>query len=122
MKTKQTTSAQPNPLGSPAVIGLEAGRHRARQSQRRRRLRDRVVTTFWSLAALASVSAAAWAGYNFYHENQASERLEIERRQAEMEGPGSIEDIITDLEDEPRWNGPGNPTFGVGDAPVATTP
>lgn len=105
-----------NPLGHSAVVGLEGGREVARRRQRRRHVKDKVIGTAGAIVALGVVASAAYIGYTFYHEQQAIDRLETDRRQAELDdqGPEDMRDIIAELEESPRWNGPGNPNFGVG--------
>lgn len=110
------TSQLQNPLGPSAVIGLEGGRELARRRQRRKQLKDKIFGVSGAIIALAVVASAAYIGYTIYDETQAKERLESEQRQAENDGEGTtIRDAIDELEETPRWNGPGNPTFGVGD-------
>ena len=55
------------------------------------------------------VGGAAYYLWQFYTEEQdrpTTDHVVIERDTSE---------IIDDLEDNPRWNGPGAPAFGVGD-------
>ena len=103
-------------MGPSAVIGLEGGRELARRHQRRKQLKDKVFGVAGAIIALAVVASAAYIGYTVYDETQAKEKLESEQRQAELDGEGTtIREAIDELEETPRWNGPGNPTFGVGD-------
>lgn len=106
-----------NPLGPSAVVGLEVGREQARRLQRRKQIKDKIFGTAGAIVALGVVASAAYIGYTIYQETQEADRLESERRQAELdrEGDPTIRDAIDELEETPRWNGPGNPTFGVGD-------
>lgn len=114
-----------HPLASRAVVGLDAGRRTARRTQRWRRWRDRAVSLAVAGLVLAVVGAAAWYGYEFYQEQQDEDLLENEQNRVVTGGDGTGNDLrnaIDELERSPHWNGPGNPAFGVGDAPVATTP
>ena len=107
-----------NPLGPSAVFGLEGGRAVARRRQRRRHLKDKSISAAGAIIVVAVVAAAAYVGYTFYEEQQAGDRLEIEQRQAELDRQRSgddLHDAIDELEVSPAWNGPGNPTFGVGE-------
>jgi hypothetical protein len=55
------------------------------------------------------VGAAGYFGYQFFVEEQNNNSVVTEPT------PGrSADEIIDHLEEQPRWNGPGNPTFGVG--------
>jgi hypothetical protein len=115
------SSRQPapsNPNLPTAVYGLEAGHRRAQRSQRRRRRSNGIITFVLAVMAVAAVGAAGWFGYLTYVDHSDTEEVERNERVAEFErqraGEG-IADVIEDLEDSPRWNGPGNPTFGVGD-------
>jgi uncharacterized membrane protein YebE (DUF533 family) len=106
-----------NPLGPSAVVGLEGGRELARRRQRRRQLKDKAFGTAGAIVAIAVVAAAAYVGYVIYHEQQASARVETEQRQAELNRQATgdkLRHAIDELEESPHWNGPGNPTFGVG--------
>ncbi len=107
-----------NPLSSPSVVGLEAGRELARRNQRRRRMRDSATSVISALVGIAVLIAAVSIGYTIYEEQQTNDRAESELRRAELERERSgddIHDAIDELEDQPIWNGPGNPSFGVGD-------
>lgn len=106
-----------NPLGAPHVTGLEPGRERARRQQRRRRLRNSVTSGLGVALTLAVVVAAAYVGYAIYDEQQTTERRESDLRRAELDDP-DVRDVIDDLEVQPKWNGPGTPSFGVGEDPA----
>lgn len=109
----------------PAVHGLDIGRHHARQAQRRQRLRHRILTTTLTLLALSAVAAAGWFAYSAYVDHDTNEQRETDRRVAEIEQERSgrtTEDIINELEETPAWNGPGNPTFGVGNGTDTAEP
>lgn len=118
MPRRRSSSQGTNPLGPSAVVGLEGGRELARRRQRRRHLRDKSIGAAGAIIAVAVVASVAYVGYTIYDEQQASERIETEQRQAELarqrSGEG-LRDVIDDLEESPVWNGPGNPTFGVGE-------
>ena len=67
----------------------------------------------------AAVGGAGWFAYTAYVEHDDNEQLENDRRVAELEQQRqgrTNEDLIEQLEQTPAWNGPGNPTFGVGDS------
>ena len=105
------------PYGAPAVHGLDAGRDQARRAQRRRRRRDRLRTLIVVTALISAVGGIAWFVYAAYIEHDTNEQVDFDRRVAELnrerEGE-TVDDIITELEQTPAWNGPGNPAFGVG--------
>lgn len=101
-----------------AVHGLEAGRNLARRDHRRRRRRTRVVRGALTVMLTAALGGAGWFAYTAYVEHDANEQLETDRRVAEIEElrkDRTTDDIIEQLEQTPAWNGPGNPTFGIGD-------
>ena len=101
-----------------AVHGLDAGRELARRSQRSRRRQNRVLTSVLAIIVAAAAGGAGWFAYAAYGEHDDNEQLETDRRVAEIEQQRigrSTDDIIEQLEQTPAWNGPGNPTFGVGD-------
>lgn len=107
-----------NPLSPSAVVGLEGGREVARRRQRRRHLKDKSIGAAGAIIAVAVVAAAAYVGFTIYDEQQASDRLETEQRQTELDRARSgddLRDALDELEESPVWNGPGNPTFGVGE-------
>jgi hypothetical protein len=71
-----------------------------------------------TIVLMAAIGGAGWFAYTAYVEHDANNRLETDRRVAEIERQRSgrtTDDIIEQLEQTPAWNGPGNPTFGVGD-------
>ena len=107
-----------NPLAAPSVYGLEAGREAARRNQRRHRMRDSATSWIGALVGIAVLAALAYVGYSIYGEQQVNDRAEFELRRAQIEQERSgynVSDAIDELEDQPIWNGPGNPNFGVGD-------
>jgi hypothetical protein len=102
---------------SAAVHGLDLGRDAARRSQRRRRRSNRLLTTVLTILLLAAVGGAGWLAYTAYVEHDGNEQVETDRRVAEIEQERigrTTDDIINELQQTPAWNGPGNPTFGVG--------
>jgi len=119
MSRNSSSHEQPlNPLGSPSVMGLEVGRELARRHQRRRRIQDSAATWMAVVIGVAVVTATVYVGYSIYDEQQTTDRVEAELRRASTEQQGSgddVRDAIEQLQDEPVWNGPGNPSFGVGD-------
>lgn len=111
------TSAHSNAHRQPAVHGLDAGRSHARKAQRRRQRSNRVVTSFLTIIVIAAAAGGGWFAYSAYVEHDTNEQLETDRRVAEIEQERqgrTTQDIIEQLEDQPSWNGPGNPNFGVG--------
>jgi type VI protein secretion system component VasK len=115
-RTKTATPSS-NPYAAAAVHGLDDGRKRAQRRQRRSRRRDRILTAVMAILAVAAVGSASWLGYTAYVEHNTNQRTETDRRFAEIERQRANEttdDIIDQLQESPAWNGPGNPTFGVG--------
>ena len=105
----------------PAVEGLAAGRKVAQHRHRRRRLRTAISRTIGLAVVMGAVGGAGYVGYEVWLAEDGWDTDGEQRQVSEEELRG----VIDDLEDNPRWNGPGNPTFGVGDAPEAellTTP
>lgn len=107
MATRHAASAIGNPV---SVHGLEHGRKAARRRSGRRRLKNMIVSGVMFMVAGGVIGGAGYYLWQFYAEEQR-EALEdhtvvVERDPAEL---------IHDLEDNPRWNGPGAPAFGVGD-------
>jgi len=101
----------------PAVHGLDIGRSEARRAQRKQRRRNRLVTTLGAILVAAAACGAGWFAYTAYTVHDTNEQLETDRRVAEIEQERigrTTDDIIEELERTPAWNGPGNPTFGVG--------
>jgi mannitol-1-phosphate/altronate dehydrogenase len=75
------------------------------------------MTTVLTILLLAAVGGAGWFAYTAYVEHDSNEQVETDRRVAELQQERSgrtTGDIINELEQTPAWNGPGNPTFGVG--------
>ena len=115
-RTKTATPSS-NPYAAAAVHGLDDGRKRAQRRQRRSRRRDRILTAVMAILAVAAVGSASWLGYTAYVEHNTNEQVKTDRRVAEIErqrADQTTDDIIEKLEQTPAWNGPGNPTFGVG--------
>jgi hypothetical protein len=105
-----------NPLAAPSVDGLQAGREAARRDQRRRRHRDSITSGLGVLLLVGVVTGAAYVGYTIFVEQEENERVESELRRSELQQERSgnnVLDAIDELEDQPKWNGPGNPSFGV---------
>ena len=105
-------------MGPSAVIGLEGGRELARRHQRRRQIKDKMFGMAGAIVALGVVASAAYIGYTIYEETQKNDQIEADQRQAERDRQDSgnnLNDAIDELEENPRWNGPGNPNFGVGE-------
>jgi hypothetical protein len=111
-------SKAPAPVQPAAVHGLEAGRKHAQRALRRRRRRNRITTLVIAAIAAGVIAGAGWVAFEIYAEHTTDEQLEHERRVAELErrrDGQDVEDVIGELEELPRWNGPGTPAFGVGD-------
>ena len=111
-------SSAPNRLAPPSVIGLEGSRKLADQRNRRKRVKSRFTSAVVVTLLAGVVLAAGYVGYEVYAEQRADEQLERDRRVAELEAERagrSTDDLIDQLEDTPRWNGPGAPAFGVGE-------
>ena len=103
----------PNRHQSAAPIGLDAGREHAQRRFRRRQRINRLKIFVVALVGLGVLSAAGYVGWQVYEDERAKEdQLRLEN-QTNM-NPREAIDI---LEESPRWNGPGNPTFGVGNEP-----
>ncbi len=108
----------PNPLAPPGVIGLEGSRKLAERRHRRKKLKSAFTSSVMIAVLMGVVTGAGYVGYTVYTEGRADEQLERERRQAEIQAERAgrtTDDLIEQLEDAPRWNGPGAPAFGVGD-------
>jgi hypothetical protein len=88
---------------------------------RRKRRRDRVRNALWAIVAVALLGGVAWVGYQFYADFEDDEQRERERIRSELDadvGTGDVlRDAIDELETEPKFNGPGVPGLGVGEAP-----
>jgi cell division protein FtsB len=107
-----------------AVHGLEHGRKHAQRMQRRRRRRDRVVTWITMTVVAGVLAGAGWVGYQVYDNHRTNQQIETERRVAEFQreqANQTVDDVIDELEQTPAWNGPGNPTFGVGNRDTSDT-
>lgn len=98
-----------SPLLPPAVAGLEHGRHAARRRAARHRVKNTIVSGLMFVIFAGVVGGAAWFGYQYF----AVERDKISYDQNPTQ-QRTTDEVITILEEQPRWNGPGNPTFGVG--------
>ena len=101
----------PRLANSNAVHGLEGGRQRARRRASRRRLKSTLVSAVMFLVVAGVLGGAGYYLWQFYADEQERNTTDrpalIERR--------DTNEVIGDLEDNPRWNGPGAPAFGVGD-------
>ena len=81
-------------------------------------MRDSITSGIVALVVVAVLAVAGYIGYTIYGEQQANDRTESEQRRAELElqrSGDNVLDAIDELEEQPKWNGPGNPSFGVGD-------
>ena len=108
MAVKQADS---RPINQVSVHGLEHGRHRAHRRSARRRRANSVVSGVMFLVVAGVLGGAGYYLWQFYEDEQARNTTD---------GPAFVDqrstgEVIDDLEDNPRWNGPGNPAFGVGD-------
>lgn len=93
----------------PSVIGLDAGRKRAQRRSSRRRFKNAVVSGATFLVVAGILGAASWFTYQFFVEEQESNPTVL------LNAPSDPEQVIDELVEQPRWNGPGAPAFGVGD-------
>lgn len=103
----------PNRHQSPTVIGLDAGREHAQSRFRSRQRVNRLKILVVCLVGLGVLSAAGYVGWEVYED----ERAKQDQLQRENRSSLSPRQAIDVLEDQPRWNGPGNPNFGVGVQP-----
>jgi hypothetical protein len=111
-------TSTPHPLSSRAVVGLEGGRKIADKRHRNKRVWQRFTSSVVIAILMGIVVAAGYVGYTIYTEGRDSEQVERDRRIAEIEAERSgrtTDDLIDELQNTPRWNGPGAPAFGVGD-------
>ena len=94
-----------------AVHGLEGGRERARRRSSRRRVKNAMVSGLMFLVVGGVVGGAGYYLWQFYTDEQDrtlnQDPAVVDQRDTNQ--------MIDDLEDNPRWNGPGAPAFGVGD-------
>ena len=100
----------PRPGHSNAVHGLEHGRAHARRRSSRRRMKNTITSSVMFVIAAGVVGGAGYYLWEFYVDEQERNAptgpVVVER---------STDEVIEILEEQPRWNGPGNPNFGVGD-------
>lgn len=117
----QRTPAPHNRLAPPSVHGLEGSREVADQRNRRKRVKARFTSAVVFAILAGVVLAAGYVGYELYTEQRADEQVERDVRLAEIQAERAgrtSDDLIDQLEDTPRWNGPGAPAFGVGEEPA----
>ncbi|MAT04653.1 MAG: hypothetical protein CL424_06390 [Acidimicrobiaceae bacterium] len=100
-------------MNSPSVIGLEHGRKRAAQQARRKNRSNTMKTGVLAVLAAGSVGLAAYVGYDYYQSEMESDSNGVTFQEVDPN------EAIEILENQPRWNGPGNPAFGVGEAPAS---
>jgi hypothetical protein len=112
MATSRDTRAPISPLHAPSVDGLDPGRKLARKQSARRRRKTAISRAVSFAIAAGAVGGAGYYGWQFYHEEQ--------RKEAEVQPAPDLtpQEAIDKLETLQPWNGPGNPTFGVGEAPA----
>jgi len=98
-------------LLAPATVeGLEHGQKRARRRAARRR-RKNTITTWFVISIMAGiVGVAGYYGWQFYQDEQ---QQHLNDGEIQKRTPHEALDI---LQNQPQWNGPGNPNFGVGSA------
>ena len=100
----------PAPAGNlVSVHGLEHGREHARRHAGRRRRKNAVVSGLTFLVVGGVVGGAGYYLWQFYVDEQ-----ERDTTDTVVPVQRSAEEWIEELEDTPRWNGPGAPAFGVG--------
>lgn len=108
LATKQRT---PDGPATPAVVGLDAGRQRAQRRHRRRRAISKIWTVIGVTLVVGIVAGAGYIGYEVWLTEEGWNTDGNERRYTDDE----LLDLTHDLSNQPAWNGPGNPTFGVGE-------
>lgn len=111
----------PHPLTSRAVVGLEGSRKVADRRHRNKRAQQRITSSMVIAILMGVLVAAGYVGYAVYADQSDDEQVERDRRVAEIQAQRNgqtADDIIVELENTPRWNGPGAPAFGVGDDPA----
>jgi hypothetical protein len=92
------------------VYGLDGGRQRAKRRSARRRVKNTLMSSVMFLVLTAAVGAAGYYGLQYFRDEQAKETPS-----GSTLFTGTTDEIIGHLEAQPHWNGPGNPTFGVGE-------
>jgi len=107
MPVKQVT---PGLVNSAAVHGLQGGRELARRQAGRRRIKNAIVSGVMFLIAAGIVGTAGYYLWQFYGDEQ-----ERNAPTGPIVADQTTEEWIEELEEQPRWNGPGAPDFGVGD-------
>ena len=114
-----------NPLTPSSVVGLKGGRRAAEKRHRRKRIKDRMASSVMIAVLMGVVAAAAYVGYTIYDEHHTNDEAERQQHyaeyQAELEGRTTGE-LIGQLEDTPRWNGPIAPGLGDGTVIEITPP
>ena len=111
----------PHPLASRAVVGLEDSRKVADKRHRNKRVQQRLTSSVVIAILIGVVAAVGYVGYTVYADQRDDEQVERDRRVDEIQAQRNrqtADDIIVELENTPRWNGPGAPAFGVGDDPA----
>jgi hypothetical protein len=73
-------------------------------------MKNRAISAMIFAMLVGGVSVAAYTGWRFYDQDQ--DRITTVDLPAVNADPNLL---IDQLEGQPRWNGPGTPTFGVGD-------
>lgn len=97
-------------LVAPSVHGLEHGRERARRNAARRRVKNTIVSGVMYTIVLGAVGTGGyflWQFYDSQNDTGPATGPAVEHR--------STIQLIDDLEEQPRWNGPGAPAFGIAD-------
>lgn len=100
---------------------MDASRKRDARQHRRKRRKQRMSSFVIFTVVGGAALGAAYVGWVIYEEQRAAEEAERVERQAELEAERArrtTDDLITDLSESPRWNGPGAPAFGVGEEPT----
>jgi hypothetical protein len=114
--SRRAATAPPPTLAPPSVDGLAGGRSRARRRAGQQRRKNRAISTVIFVLVAGGVGAAAYAGWQFYGEEQTRNNTV-----GVPAGGDTPDEMIDELIDGPRWNGPGAPAFGVGENdPVVT--
>ena len=110
---KRSTVEQPSRANPAAVVGLEHGRRHAAKQARRKNRSNTIAVGVMAVLAIGSVGLAAYAGWT----------LLLSEVVADTDNGPALRDVdpneaIDILEEQPRWNGPGTPAFGIGDEPA----
>jgi hypothetical protein len=118
-------SPRPSPhiYGGQAVYGLDVAHAHADRARHRRRLWNQAVTVAAAIVVAVGIVAGIWIGYEVYLEHTKDAQIEHQlgvEEQARRNAKRTVVDVIEELQQEPTFNGPGAPVFGLG--PGTTEP